>query len=75
MSENTTCPATVDGNNVNSYFVSFTDSQKDGISKKEARRTSLESQKVGGEFAEFLKTLSKLAALDVSKQVSACTKT
>lgn len=36
---------------------------------KESRRSSLESQKVGGEFAEFLKTLRKAPALEVSKQV------
>ena len=40
-------------------------------SKREQRRASLESQQVGGEFAEFLKTLKKPAALDVSKQVKA----
>ena len=37
--------------------------------QKETRRSSIESQKVGGEFAEFLKTLRKPAALDISKQV------
>ena len=36
---------------------------------KESRRSSLESQKVGGEFAEFLKTLRKAPALEVSKLV------
>ena len=34
-----------------------------------SRSTSLESQQVGGEFAEFLKKLEKKAALDTSKQV------
>ncbi|KAK7088178.1 rab5 GDP/GTP exchange factor-like [Littorina saxatilis] len=38
---------------------------------KESRRSSLESQKVGGEFAEFLKTLRKPPALEVSKVVRA----
>ena len=47
----------------------YVDSQKEGSSKKETRRTSIESQQVGGEFAEFLKTLSKPSAIDVSKQV------
>ena len=46
-----------------------TDNQAPPV-KKEARRTSLESQKVGANFAEFLKTIPKPAALDISKQVS-----
>lgn len=37
--------------------------------EKEARRASLESQQVGGEFTEFLKTIKKPVALDVSKKV------
>nr|KAG5690625.1 hypothetical protein BaRGS_018095 [Batillaria attramentaria] len=38
-------------------------------STKETRRSSIESQKVGGEFADFLKTLRKPPALEVSKLV------
>ncbi len=43
----------------------------EGVAKKEThhRRSSIESQQVGGEFADFLKTLKKSAALDISKQV------
>lgn len=37
--------------------------------KEPTRRTSWESQQVSGDFAEFLKTLRKPAAIDVSKQV------
>jgi len=43
----------------------------EGSTTNRVRRTSLESQQVGGEFAEFLKTLRKATALDVSKQVRA----
>ena len=39
------------------------------MQRPDVRRTSLESQQAGGEFAEFLKTLKKPTALDVSKQV------
>ena len=54
------------------FCLGYVDSQKEGSSKKETRRTSIESQQVGGEFAEFLKTLSKPSAIDISKQVMIC---
>ncbi|XP_074643074.1 rab5 GDP/GTP exchange factor-like [Tubulanus polymorphus] len=40
-----------------------------GASRNHARRGSMESQQVGGDFADFLRTLRKPSALDVSKQV------
>ncbi|XP_046578913.1 rab5 GDP/GTP exchange factor-like [Haliotis rubra] len=49
--------------------VKDTSADQHGHTQKETRRSSIESQKVGGEFAEFLKTLRKPAALDISKQV------
>jgi hypothetical protein len=42
--------------------------------RKESRRsntTSIESQQVGGDFADFLRTLRRPAALDISRQVRA----
>lgn len=49
----------------------YSESSQDQLTapKKEARRASLESQQVGGEFTEFLKTIKKPVALDVSKKV------
>ncbi|KAL8597191.1 hypothetical protein ACOMHN_022238 [Nucella lapillus] len=65
-------------NTVRSFFAK-TASSKDSSSSpssttspsapKESRRSSLESQKVGGEFAEFLRSLRKPPAMEVSKMV------
>ncbi|XP_076453428.1 rab5 GDP/GTP exchange factor-like isoform X2 [Babylonia areolata] len=60
-------------NTVRSFFAK-TSSTKESSSTspsapKESRRSSLESQKVGGEFAEFLRTLRKPPAMEVSKMV------
>ncbi|XP_050410604.1 rab5 GDP/GTP exchange factor [Patella vulgata] len=45
------------------------DSDQSTTIKKETRRSSIESQKIGHEFMEFLKTLRKPAALEISKNV------
>ncbi|XP_064612539.1 rab5 GDP/GTP exchange factor-like [Liolophura sinensis] len=55
---------------VKSIFRKTKDNQQDiPVRKEPTRRTSWESQQVSGDFAEFLKTLRKPAAIDVSKQV------
>ncbi|ESP00985.1 hypothetical protein LOTGIDRAFT_140110 [Lottia gigantea] len=46
-----------------------TSSDQSGHVKKETRRSSIESQKVGQDFTDFLKSLRKPAALEISKQV------
>lgn len=49
------------------FFLSLADTSSPAA--KESRRSSIESQKVGGEFADFLKTLKNAPALEVSKLV------
>jgi len=53
--------------NINELFLSDTEPS---AKKEPVRRSSAESQQIGGEFAEFLKSMNKSdITLDVSKQV------
>ncbi|XP_064620375.1 rab5 GDP/GTP exchange factor-like isoform X2 [Lineus longissimus] len=63
-------------NTVKSIFMKRTSTKEsqDHHGRKESHRTnttSLESQQVGGDFADFLRTLRRPAALDISRQVRA----